>query len=151
MESEANLFASQLLMPPAKLKKAIGRLGVSLISLIDMARDFDLSKERVARAFVHSHREPAAIIVSRYGRAQRFYRHEDFPYLPIRNGKALPPEAIASDALAPGSIFEIEDVEPDIWLTERGVDRLLALSEQALGQSSGYALTLLQAELDDEA
>ena len=45
----------------------------------------------------------------------------------------------------------VEEVEPDVWLTERDAERTLLLTEQVLGQRDDYAMILLQAEMDDEA
>ena len=150
IEGEANTFAANLLMPPKRIRQFVGAAGVSLETLVTMARDFDVSKEALARAFVAAHREPAAVVVSRGGRVERFYRHEDFPFLPLAIGKALSPDSIAAKALESRAISDIEEVEADTWLSEHDADRTLLLTEQVLGQQHGYALTLLQAELDDE-
>ena len=80
----------------------------------------------------------------------RFYRHEDFPFLDIAWGKPLPADCFAAGALSVGEFTRPDEVDPETWLTERGAARVLALTEQALGQANGYALTLLQAELDEE-
>ncbi|MFL0354835.1 ImmA/IrrE family metallo-endopeptidase [Erythrobacter sp. GH1-10] len=149
IEGEANTFAADLLMPPRRIREYVGHVGVSLEVLVAMAREFEVSKEAMARAFVASHREPCAVIVSRNGRVERFYRHEDFPYLPVAKGKSLPFDCLATDDLAVGTFTEPEEIEPDIWLSEHDAERVLALTEQALGQSNGFAMTLLQAELDE--
>ena len=52
--------------------------------------------------------------------------------------------------LKPGEICEIEEVQPDAWLTERDAARLLALDEQVLGQSRGFQMILLVAEFDED-
>ena len=46
--------------------------------------------------------------------------------------------------------IDVEEVEPDTWLSPGDADRTLLLTEQVLGQRDGYALSLLQAEIDDE-
>lgn len=150
MEGEANLFAAELLMPPKKIRTIIGRSGVSLQSLVTMAQEFDVSKEALARAFVSAHREPVALVLSRNNRVERIYRHDDFPYLPIASGKPLPIDAFATEAPPPGEISEAEEADPETWISERDIERTLFLTEQVIGQRAGYAMTLLQAELDDE-
>ena len=150
VEGEANTFAAHLLMPPRRIREYIGRSGVSLQTLVAMAREFAVSKEAIARAFVGAHRDPVALVVSRHGRVERFYRHEDFPFLPVSPGKLLPQDAIAADPTEPGAMSEAEEVEADTWLSDRDAERVLVLTEQVFGQSNGYALTLLQAELDDD-
>ena len=106
--------------------------------------------EAMARAFVAAHREPVAVVVSSNGRVERFYRNDDFPFLPIATGKPLPPYAIAAELRPSGDVSDEEEVEPDTWFAERDANRTLALSEQVLGRSNGYAMTLLQTELDED-
>lgn len=150
IEGEANTFAAHLLMPHKRIREAVGRSGVSLETLVAMARDFEVSKEAMARAFVDAHREPVAVIISRHGRVERFYRHEDFPFLAIDFGKSLPDDSVAAEKLAAGTCSEAEEVEPETWLGERDARRTLVLTEQVLFQSKGYAVTLLQAEMDED-
>jgi len=92
IEGEANTFAAELLMPPKRIRELVGRRGVSLETVMAMAHAMAVSKEAMARAFVDAHREPVAVVVSRHCRVQRFYRHQDFPFLPLAAGKPLPPQ-----------------------------------------------------------
>lgn len=149
MEAEANLFAAELLMPPKKIRNEIGRVGVSLQSLTEIARTFDVSKEAMGRAFVAAHRDPVAVVISCAGEVQSFYRHEDFPFLPITRHKALPLDCLSLNLPRVGETSETEEVDPEVWLTERDTQRVFRLTVQVLGQREGYAMTLLQAELDD--
>lgn len=149
IEAEANLFAAQLLMPPKKIRQEIGRLGVSLRSLTQIAQSFDVSKEAMGRAFVAAYQDPVAIVISLGGKVQRFYRHEDFPFLPIAKHKPLPLDCVSADLPQIGETTQVEEIDPDVWLAERDAARVLSLTEQALSQRGGFAMTLLQAELDD--
>lgn len=149
MEAEANLFAADLLMPPKKIRSEVGRLGVSMQTLVKISRSFDVSKEAIGRAFVVAHRDPVAIVISREGRVQRFYKHEDFPFLPLARHKALPLECVSTDPMDVGVVSDVEEVDPETWLGERDAQSILCLTEQVLGQRDGYAMTLLQTELDD--
>jgi hypothetical protein len=116
-----------------------------------MSREFGVSKEAMARAWVDGQRDPVAIIVARNGRIERQYRNEDFPWLPRKSGDLLPADSLAaSRAAEAGSYSEIEEVEPDAWLAERDAGSLLGLTEQVLGQSNGCAMVLLQAEIDED-
>lgn len=150
IESEANRFAAHLLMPPKRIREYVGGEGTSLETLVAMANDMRVSKEAMARAFVEAHHEPVAIIVARHGKIERFYRGEDFPYLPFSKGSTLPTGSLSSDSVEAGQFTEAEELEADEWLSEREANRFLALTEQVLGQANGFSLTLLQAELDDE-
>lgn len=150
IEGEANRFAAHLLMPPKRIRKYVGSNGTSLETIVAMARDMQVSKEAMARAFVEAHHEPVAIIVARQGKVERIYRGEDFPFLPLSNGNPLPTGTLSSDPIEAGQFTEPEEIEADEWLSLRDAKCVLALTEQVLGQANGYSLTLLQAELDDE-
>ncbi|MDN3644651.1 ImmA/IrrE family metallo-endopeptidase [Pontixanthobacter aestiaquae] len=151
IEAEANRFAAKLLMPPSRVRKAIGLSGTTLESVVSTAKSFGVSKEAMARAWVDAHREPVAVVISRNSEVQRFYRSEDFPWINVRIGQSLPSGSIAEEHnKAPGIYSAIEEIEPDIWFDERNASRVLVLSEQVLGQQNGYAMILLQAELDED-
>lgn len=151
VEAEANRFAAQLLMPAARVRAAIGQSRSCLESIVAMARVFGVSKEAMARTWVEAHREPVAIIVAQGGRAVRRYRNEDFPWLPGENGPQLPTDPLAAQSSPPPSVYSpVEEIEPDIWLTERDAARTLLLTEQVLGQHEGFALILLRAEMDED-
>lgn len=149
-EAEANKFAAHLLMPPARVRASLRQGTSSLEHLCAMAREFGVSKEAMARAWAEHHREPVAIMVAHHGRVLRHYRSEDFPWLPDRHGRATPQESAAAANLIQGEFSPVEEVEPDVWLSERDARRVLCLTEQILGQRDGYALILLQAELDED-
>lgn len=151
IEAEANRFAAQLLMPPSRVRKAIGHSGSTLESLVALAKDFAVSKEAMARTWVDAHREPVSVIIVQNGHILRFYRSEDFPWLTARYGERLPEGSIAEQhGDLPGSYSATEEVEPDIWFGDRDAARTLSLTEQVLSQQNGYALVLLQAELDED-
>ena len=116
-----------------------------------MSREFGVSKEAMARSWLDEHREPVAVVIARNGRIERQYRNEDFPWLPRGNGDLLPPDSlVANCAVEAGAYTAIEEVEPDAWFIERDAERVLVLTEQVRGQSDGYAMVLLQAEMDDD-
>lgn len=151
VEAEANRFAAHLLVPPARVRKAIGQLGPGLQSIVAMAREFGVSKEAMARAWVEAHREPVAIIVAQHGRVLRQYRNADFPWLHARRGQRLPLGSLADkDLPPPGTCSSVGELEPEAWLTERDARRTLLLAEQVLAQREGFAMILLQAELDED-
>ncbi len=151
VEAEANRFAAHLLMPPTRVRAAIRHSPSSLESIVAMAREFGVSKEAMARAWVEAHREPVAVIVACRGRVLRRYRSEDFPWLPGDNGQPLPTDSIAiQTSLPPGTYSPIEEIDADVWLDGRDAARTLMLTEQVLGQRDGFALVLLQAEMDEE-
>jgi Zn-dependent peptidase ImmA (M78 family) len=150
-EAEANRFAARLLMPPERLKARLRKGPVTVDDLVAMARDFGVSKEAMGRSWIDTHPEPIAVIVVHKGRVLRQYRGEDFPWLQTTNGVSLPFGSLAATyAAEPGTASEVEEIDADVWLGERDAERVLALTEQVLAQRDGYAMMLLQAELDDE-
>jgi Zn-dependent peptidase ImmA (M78 family) len=151
IEAEANRFAAHLLMPPGVIRTRIRQTDSSLERVVALAREFGVSKEAIARAWVDAHREPVAVVLAHRGRIVRRYRNEDFPWLPDWNGQ-LPRDCLAvAMKPQPGAYSPIEEIEPTVWLSERDAGRVLSLTEQVLGQRDDYALILLQAELDENS
>lgn len=151
VEAEANRFAAHLLMPSDEVRARIRQTDSTLESIVAMAREFGVSKEAMARTWVDAHREPVAVVLAHRGRILRRYRHEDFPWLADWHGQ-LPDDCLAvAMKLPPGAYSQVEEVDPIAWLLERDAERVLSLTEQVLGQRDGYALVLLQAELDEDS
>lgn len=150
IEAEANRFAAQVLMPPAQVRKQIGRADASLQGIVAMSREFEVSKEAMARAWVAANRNPKAVVVLHRGRVQRCYRSEDFAWLAIRKGESVSEDSVAAANIPSGTYSDIEEVDPEAWLSERDAKRTLEMTEQVLAQRDGYALVLLQIEFDDE-
>ncbi len=150
IEAEANSFAAHLLMPAKRIRQFLGQHGTSLETLVSIAAQFAVSKEAMARALVEAAHDPVAVILSKNGEVMRFYRHEEFPFLSIAKGEAVIFESVSGGSLQPGVCSEEVEVEPDTWLAEREAEHVLVFTEQSLGQNDGYAMTLLQAELDEQ-
>lgn len=152
IEAEANRFAASLLMPPVRVKKCLASSGPDLLELVSLARDFNVSKEAMARTYVDVHPEAVAVIVLRDARLARVYRHLDrFPWIEPRIGQPVPADSIAHrHRLHPGAASGVTDCDPEIWLGERVARRVDVLTEQVLGQSQGYTMVMLHAEMRDE-
>lgn len=68
MEVEANEFSAEILMPMARFGRDIGRhKGADLDHILDLARNYDVSKEAAARRYVDLHDEPCAVVFQRTG------------------------------------------------------------------------------------
>ena len=152
VEAEANRFAAALLMPVPRIRTACASKRPSLVEVVRLADEFDVSKEAMARSYVEANREAVAVILLRHGRIVRMYRNERlFPWIEPRVGDVVPAGSIAnSSALPPGEFSQIEECEPDTWVSERDVRRVDALTEHLLAQRDGFAMLLLHAELIDE-
>jgi Zn-dependent peptidase ImmA (M78 family) len=151
IEAEANKFAAALLMPKARIRANATSGHPDLGDIVRLAREFDVSKEAMARTYVEAEREAVAVIILRRARIERVYRSEDFPWIGPRIGQPIPTGSIAdAHRLQPGQRSEPEECEADVWFSERVAARVDLLTEQLLGQADGFAMLLLHAELADE-
>ena len=136
-------------MPDIGFRRTLRQWGNPEIAhILNLAKQYDVSKEAAARKYVALHDEPCAIVFSHNGGILYGQRGEDFPYLEIGKGRPLPTGSLTRrDGLADGIISACEEVDPHIWLSyTRGVK---SLTEQALGQRDGYRMTMLCAEIED--
>ncbi|RDC58927.1 hypothetical protein HME9302_00103 [Alteripontixanthobacter maritimus] len=151
IEAEANRFAAHLLMPPKLIRARMGQEEACLETIVSMARDLNVSKEAMARAWVDASREPVAVVIAKGGLILRQYRSEDFPWLRTNKSDQLPQGSFAADYIAPpGEYSNTEEIDADIWLGERDAARVLLLTEQVVAQQQKYVMILLLAELDED-
>lgn len=151
IEAEANRFAAGLLMPPRAVRQAMTSRQPDLAEVLLLAREFGVSKEAMARTYVDVQHDAIAILVLEHGRLSRLYRHADLPWIERRVGELVPTESIASaHQLKPGELSDIEECDPDLWLNDRGAERVEQLTEQCLGQANGFGMLLLHAEMVDD-
>lgn len=152
MEVEANQFAALLLIPPPALRAELRRRVLDLAQIMKLAKDFEVSREAMARACVESTQSAAAIIVVRKGTIQRMYRRDGrFPFIEAGRGQRVPNGSAFHDvALPPGSMTQMDECEPEVWLSDRSARGVDLLEEQVLFQQNDYAMILLRAELRGE-
>lgn len=148
MEAEANRFAAHLLMPPRRIRASLRSRHPDLAEVVRLAGQFNVSKEAMARSYAEAHHETLAVVIVRNGRVDRCYRPDDFPWIEPHVGDAVPTDSLASNhRLAPGAISEMEECEPEKWLSLSGARKVEVLSDQVLAQQGGYSTILLHAEL----
>lgn len=151
VEAEANRFAANLLMPPARIRSSLTSRNPDLVEIVRLARAFDVSQEAMARGYIDAHRQTLAVVILRSGKIDRVYRSEAFPWIEPRRGQPAPLDSIASDSgLVPGHVSETEECDPETWLGAFGALKVEVLSEQVLAQAGGWATVLLHAELSDD-
>lgn len=151
VEAEANRFAAALLMPPAKVRKAMTSREPDLAEIVRLAGEFAVSKEAMARGYVAASRADIAVLVTRHGILQRIHRSDDFPWIEARIGQPVPAESLlACSPPAPRALSEIEECEPDTWLGSRAAAGVEVMTEQVLGQAGGFAMILLCVERTEE-
>lgn len=150
VEAEANRFAANLLMPPARIRASLTSRNPDLAEIVRLAGEFGVSREAMARGYIDAHRQTLAIVIVRTGRIDRVYRSEAFPWIEPRRGQPVPEDSIASECgLSSGQISEVEECDPETWLGEFAASKVEVLSEQVLAQASGWAMVLLDAEMID--
>ncbi|GJD30590.1 hypothetical protein PMNALOAF_1837 [Methylobacterium adhaesivum] len=147
-EVEANRFATLILMPPHLLRKAMAAFpGADLQHVLALARDFGVSRETAARAYVQYHPERIAIVVAGNGRVQRCYRSLSFPAIICAVGSPVPVHSLYhSSSHRPDIPSDIATCSPDLWIDVTRDLRAPVLSEQVYLQQSGFAMILLRLE-----
>jgi Zn-dependent peptidase ImmA (M78 family) len=148
MEAEANRFAAQLLMPPARIRANIRSRQPDLAEVVHLSGLFDVSKAAMARSYIDAHRETLALVVVRDSRIEQAYRPDDFPWIEPSIGQPVPQDSIAYDhRLLRGQYTPMEECDPETWLSAAGARKVEVLGEQVLAQRDGWAMVLLHAEL----
>ena len=150
IEAEANRFAAALLMPPARVRKALISLEPNLREIVQLAQTFAVSREAMARSYVEAHRATIAVMVLCNNRLLRVYRRLDhFPWIAATIGQPVPSTSLAAITLPPGEFSDIEECDADTWFDSRAAARIEVVTEQVFGQNGGYVMVLLRVEGDD--
>jgi len=148
MEAQANRFSAGILMPAAPFRADLrARRHFEVSHVAELADRYDVSKEAMALRCVHLHDDVIAIVFSRAGVVVRTYRGKDFPRLVVAANDPLPAESAAKRAiLAAGQCSDWSEAPADRWVqSARGT-----VSEQTLGQQSGFRMTLLTFEPESD-
>jgi hypothetical protein len=116
IESEANAFAAELLMPEAMLRRRCEVSPVSLDPARAIAEDFQVSLMAAAMRFVELTSERCALVFARDRRVSWVVRSQTFtPF--VDRGRRLDPASVAFDAFDRGRVIEgCQPVAADAWL-----------------------------------
>lgn len=152
MEFEANRFSASLLIPPHFLRSELRKIRqIEVTDIVRLARDFDVSKDAMARACVEQSRHAIAVVVIRNGSVLRHYRSPNsFPWIDTGPGQRVPPGSIYHEGYGVHAASQVTECEPEIWLSDHEARKVDILTEQVLGQKNGFSLLLLLAELADD-
>lgn len=106
----------------------------------------------MARACVDNARQSLAVIAILHHKVLRVYRNTDtFPWLALSRNDPVPAGSTwYHRPLGPSDFSEIDECDPEIWLSPREALKVEVVREQALGQRDGFGLILLHAELRDD-
>lgn len=150
MEAEANEFSAALLMPAARIAKFLrGRSGAEIEHILELADSLQVSKEAMARRYVElNDRDPSAIVFSKNGLIRHACRHQDFPWLNVRNGMFLPRNSLSAiNKLDVGEVSDWKEFQMSEWIDHT---RGTVIYEQTMAQANGFRLTLLTFESNEE-
>lgn len=152
MEVEANRFSALLLMPPPLLKKYLAKRGdPSLAHVLDIHKDFIVSKDAAARAYAQHYETPIATVVVHKGKVERVYKPIKFPYVNVVKGSDVPkPSVYWRTKDSKTEMSDIVEVAAGQWLDSKWGQKLPTMYEQVLHQQMDYALIMLWPEMTDE-
>jgi Zn-dependent peptidase ImmA (M78 family) len=152
MEVEANKFSALILMPPPKLRQAMGKFrDPNLAQIVEVAAHFDVSKDAAARAYAEYHDELIAVAVIKDSKVLRIYRNTRFPKIGITYGAAVPRDSLFHLASTRGAeLSDISENNAGLWLESEWGKRLPTLYEQVFFQQEGFALLMLWVETTEE-
>ena len=150
-ERQADLFASELLLPSAAVEHRVGKKWPSFEVISDIAEHFGSSLTAAARKFCDVATQSCAVVWSEGGKIRWIHRSGRFAYwIPV--GSSLGFGSLAS------RIFEnkpcpntLEEVHAEDWITSSWLIDGALISEQTIAMPNyGACLTLLWAKRDLE-
>jgi IrrE N-terminal-like domain len=144
IETEANTFASELLMPTQAVKTILAKFDMpSLVDLTDLSDTFDVSFEAAVHRYKALTQDAVAFIFS-YNNVVRYWvKSKVMPYaLRVRKDHALP---ISSPSRRQSEyVSDWEKIPAHIWLEpHRELVAPPGIFEQTICQLSGYKVTML--------
>lgn len=152
IETEANAFASELLMPRAQVKARLKKYGEpELEHLVELASIYDVSVEATVWRYKALSDYPVAFVFSHNNVVRYWTRAAEFPYtLCVRKGLQLPSKSPSRQSGE--GLSDWEEVDSYLWLEESRGNKLPdAILEQTFYQQNGYKLSLLYIEELPEA
>ncbi|MDE2421645.1 MAG: ImmA/IrrE family metallo-endopeptidase [Gammaproteobacteria bacterium] len=147
IETEANTFASELLMPSSAFKSLIDDFETpTLNALTTLSETFDVSFEATVHRYKALSNKPLAFVFSHNNIVRYWVKTQEMPYaLKVRKDQALPLRSASRNN--GNSVSDFETIAAHIWLephSELALPR--NIMEQTIHQSSGYKVTLLYVE-----
>ncbi len=121
-ESEANVFAVELLLPEKLVRKRCEVSPVDLRPVRQLAEDFETSVTATAIRFVEFSPEKCALVYSEAGCVRWSWKSDTFWWRLLRWGSNLGAASLASDCFGIGTMSEDpEEVRGDAWIeSDRG-------------------------------
>jgi len=144
IEVEANLFASELLMPAALFRPLVQKAEPSLESIKDLSGVFQTSLTATGMKFVDSSNHECILILSKSKTVTWSKQREHRSGLRIEKGMPLSINSLAYHATTGVPDLKPEVVEAEAWIAENYYGREIEVTEQSWALD-GYdsVLTLL--------
>ena len=140
-ETQANFFASELILPTMLVSQRCDVGTVSIDAIKTIAKDFRSSLTATAIKFVRLCPEKCAVVYSANGKIKWFYKSSDWwPF--IRRDRKLDKRTLAYDFFA-GEAMESEpqEVDDDAWIESKGIDEIVEHS--VASAQYGFVLSIL--------
>ena len=140
-ETQANFFASELILPEKLVEKRCDVAKVNFEPILQIAKDFRASLTASAIKFVRLCPEQCAVVFSSEGKVQWSYRSPDWwPF--IQSGKNLDERTVAFDFF---NNKQLEDepigIDGDAWVESEEVD--LIVEHSISSPRHGFVLSIL--------
>jgi len=144
-EAEANRFAAALLMPREMFLRDMRRRGNPEIEhILELAGDYEVSKQAVAHRYTRLCDDPCAVIFSQHGKVIQIYRTDNFPFVSLAKDQPLPRQSFSSHGRdQTRQVSDCAETTPEFWLEDARRLRGAALYEQYFDQALGYRMTML--------
>lgn len=140
-ETQANFFASELILPKKLVERRCDVAEVNFEPIIQIAKDFRSSLTATAIKFVRLCPEKCALVFSSKGKVQWFYKSPDWwPF--IRRDKKLDKRTLAYDFFISEPMEkEPVEIDADAWIESSGINEIV---EHSIGSPHhGFVLSIL--------
>jgi len=151
MEVEANVFASELLMPTFLFRPLAGDAAPCLESVSGLAAKFNTSLTATAMKFVDLNRHECVLVLSADGKVSWSKQKGGRSGLRIEKGMTLHQDSLARYVAEPKGRLGPTPVDPEVWITDNWYGRRIEVMEESW-TLDGYdsVLTLLVVTDADE-
>lgn len=124
-ETQANFFASELLLPKRLVAKRCDVESVSFDPIMKVAKDFRASLTATAIKFVRLCPEQCALVCSENGAVKWFYKSPSWHHF-VKREPELDKRTIAYDFFDGVRLEEDpQEVDADAWIESRGIDEIV--------------------------
>ena len=145
-ETEANYFASEILMPKDVFISESRKEAFSIKFLDELKDKFKVSITCAAIRYSHVGYDPIILICSRNNKIEWFFRNESFPYyIDISKGNIVPQNTVAYEYFTYGKTEEPpQDINPLDWNIKADIKNNLEFYEQCIyAKNYGYVLSFI--------